>query len=44
MLNNPKHFCSKFFVNNVNHTFDEHVKILEDALQNTNIQDEDVAC
>ena len=44
MPKNPKHFCSKFFVNDVNRTADEHIKIFEDALQNRNVQDEDVAC
>ena len=44
MPKNLEHFCSKFFVNDVNHTADEHIKIFEDALQNRNVQDEDVAC
>ena len=44
MPKNPKHFCSKFFVNDVNHIADEHIKIFEDALQNRNVEDEDVAC
>ena len=44
MPKNPEHFCSKFFVNDVNRTADEHIKIFEDALQNRNVQDEDVAC
>ena len=30
-------------MNDVNHILDEHIKIFEDALQNRNVQDEDVA-
>ena len=44
MPKNPNYFCSKFFVNDLTHTADEHIKIFEDALQNRNVQDEDVAC
>ena len=37
-------FCSKFFVNDPNHTAEEHIKVFEEALCNRRIQEEDVAC
>ena len=40
----PPRFCSKFIVNDPNHTIDEHIKVFEDALCNRRILHEDVAC
>lgn len=39
-----EHFCTKFYVNDVNRTAEEHIKVFEDTLQNRDIQHEDVAC
>ena len=44
MPKNPEHFYSKLFLNDVNRIANEYIKIFEDALQNRNVHDEDVAC
>lgn len=44
MQKNREHFCSKFYINDVNHTTEENIKVFEDTLKNRYIQHEDVTC